>query len=92
MKEHVMAGNTWVRGFFMLLFSSVLFLLAYSPVMLILMSVILFQFGFMLLTGKLNENLLTFSQGLCTYTYQILRYLTYNTDQKPFPFSKWPSE
>ena len=92
MKEHLTSGNTWVRGFFMLLFAMVLFLLAYSPVLLLLMAVIIFQFGFVLFTGKLNENLLTFSQSLCTYTYQILRYLTYNTDQKPFPFSKWPSE
>jgi hypothetical protein len=31
-------------------------------------------------------------QALATYTYQIIRYLTFNTEERPFPFdSDWPA-
>jgi len=52
--------------------------------------VIFLQFGFMLLTGKLNEQLLVLGQSLSIYLSQILLYLTYSTEEKPFPFQAWP--
>ena len=56
----------------------------------VLAAVVLFQFGTMLLTGRVNERLLAFGQSLSMYNYQIIRYLTYNSEEKPFPLNPWP--
>jgi len=86
MKEHLLARSTWLRGFLMLLFAIIYYLTIMATG-----SVILLQFGFLLFTGKLNERLLPMGQALSTYIYQILLYLTYNSDDKPFPFRDWPT-
>jgi hypothetical protein len=49
------------------------------------------QFFSVLFTAETNKPLVTFGQSLATYTYQIVRYLTFNTEQRPFPFDlEWP--
>jgi uncharacterized protein DUF4389 len=84
-KPHWKERETWSRGLFMLLFALVFwvaeFLLAMTAV---------FQFGFVLFTGRANERLLTFSDDLSRLFYQLVRYLTFNTDERPFPFADWP--
>lgn len=85
-KQNVFTGSTWVRGFFMLMFA-----LFHYVAKVVLIIIVIIQFGFMLFTGRLNERLLTFGHGLATYIYQIGLFLTYNTDEKPFPFNDWPN-
>ncbi len=85
-KEHVVATATWARGFFILLFA-----LIYTVAEAVLWLMVIVQFGFKLLTGETNPRLLEFSQRLSTFIYQILLYITFNSDSKPFPFSDWPS-
>jgi len=85
MKEHLLSFSTWLRGFFMLVFIAI-----YMVLRLVILAVVLFQFGSMLLTGQLNERLLSFADSLSLYAFQIIRYLTYNSDEKPFPFRSWP--
>jgi len=36
-----------------------------------------------------NANILNFGRSLSTYHYHILLFLTFNTEQLPFPFSDW---
>jgi len=44
-----------------------------------------------LFTAETNKALEQLGQSLATYTYQIVRYLTYNTEERPFPFDlDWP--
>ncbi|RRJ85476.1 DUF4389 domain-containing protein [Aestuariirhabdus litorea] len=52
--------------------------------------VVLSQVVFVLMTGSPNDNLLDFSRSLNRYIFQILQFLTYHSEQKPFPFSDWP--
>ncbi len=84
-KPHWKARETWVRGLFMLLFGLVFWIAEFLMVM-----VAAFQFGFVLFTGRTNERLLDFGDDLSRLFYQLVRYLTFNTDEKPFPFSDWP--
>jgi len=50
------------------------------------------QFFWVLFTGGTNENLNILGQSLATYTYQVIRYLVFNTEERPFPFdASWPS-
>jgi hypothetical protein len=43
-----------------------------------------------LFTGDTNERLLTLGQNLSTYVYQITLFLTFNSDEHPYPFGDWP--
>jgi len=86
MKEHLLFWPTWLRGLFMLLF-----IIVYGVLRFLVLAVTIFQFGSLLFTGRINELVLDFGESLSIYTYQVTSYLTYNSDEKPFPFHAWPS-
>jgi hypothetical protein len=44
------------------------------------------------LTRRANDNLLSFGRSLSVYIYQIARYVTFNQEERPFPFSPWPTD
>jgi len=85
LKQHVTSKKTWIRGFYILLFAVI-----YSITEIVLFAVVLFQFLAMLISGNTNERLLTFGQSLATYIYQILRFMTANSEELPYPFNPWP--
>ena len=84
--ERVQQKEKWMRGLFMALFVVILWI-----VKILFYAIILLQFVLVLLTDKHNENLHRFSKHLSTYTYQIYLFLTYNSEDKPYPFSEWPN-
>lgn len=84
-KQNIKDRNTWLRGLYMLLF-----LVFYGVAKVIIFTIIIFQFILSLLTGKVNERLVKLGQSLSTYLYQILTFLTFNSDQHPYPFGAWP--
>jgi len=87
LKQHVKARSTWLRLFFMLV---VTFLYGVSRI--VVGAVVVIQFFWVLFTGKTNHNLDSLGQSLATYTYQAIYYLTFNTEERPFPFdAPWPS-
>lgn len=85
LKENMKDTNTWIRGFFILLFAAILGLAKA-----VVGFVVLFQFGHTLFTRQINERLLGFGASLAIYIQCVVQYLTYNTDEKPFPFGEWP--
>jgi len=58
----------------------------------VLVAVIVLQFLWVLFTADKNPALLSFGAQLSTFVYQIYHYLTFNTEQRPFPFSDWPTD
>jgi len=52
--------------------------------------VVLAQALFTLFTGNANPNLRSFGSSMGIYVKQILDFLTYNTEEKPFPFAPFP--
>lgn len=82
--ENLKKIETWKRIIFMLIYAVI-----DSMVKLLLWLVILLQVGSVLLTGSVNTNILGFGRSLSTYHYHILLFLTFNTEQLPFPFSDW---
>ena len=77
--------STWMRGLYMLLFS-----LFYTIAEIVLFAVIFFQFLLKLFTGNINDRLLKLGQSLATYAYQVLKFLSFNSDHHPYPFGAWP--
>ncbi len=68
----------------------VLFFFVYSVAEVVLGAVVVIQFGFVLVTGARNENLLRFGASLSRFIYDVFRYMTFNRDDRPFPFQPWP--
>ncbi len=84
--ENLKSRSTWIRLLFMLI---VIALLAVSR--LVVFPVVALQFLWVLFTAEANERLTAFGHSLALYTCEIIDYLTYNTDDKPFPFDNdWP--
>lgn len=68
----------------------VLFALISGVAKLIVTLVALFQFITVLFKGQVNEAMLPLGQNLSTYLYQITLFLTFKTDEMPFPFDDFP--
>ena len=86
-KQNIKDQSTWMRGLYMLLFSII-----YSVTEIVIILVVIFQFLSVLLTQQTNEKLLNLSMNLSTFIFQILSYVTFNSDERPFPFSDFPDE
>jgi cellulose synthase/poly-beta-1,6-N-acetylglucosamine synthase-like glycosyltransferase len=86
-KANLKQQTIWLRGLYMLMFA-----LFYSVAEFVLFAVVVFQFLFILFTGKNNPRLLRLGQSLATYIYQILQFLTFNSDFQPYPFAEWPKD
>lgn len=85
-KTHLTNPATWVRLGFMLVFA--LLLMAGR---LVISIIAVMQFALVLVTGSDNENLRNLGQGLGKWIYQALMFLTFNSEEKPFPFDEWPT-
>lgn len=85
LKENLRRRQTWLRGLYMLLF-----IVIFHVAEVVVGAVVLLQFLFTLFTGNTNPRLLQFGQNLSEYVYQILGFVTFNTEDMPFPFSDWP--
>lgn len=86
LKSNLTSSKHWLRLVFMLLFAAVLQLA--SLVMWVLVAV---QFLFSLITGEDNQHLRRFGHSLSTYIYDVLKFLCYSSEEKPFPFADWPA-
>ena len=87
-EQNLKSRSTWLRLLFMCIYG----LLA-SLASLIATVVVVLGFLMVLFTGEVNRELRQLGQGIASYLYQIIRYLTFNTDDKPFPFgSAWPTK
>ena len=79
-------SDHWLRLLLALLYFGLLFYV----VKLIVGIVLLVQFFFGAFVGQANHRLINFSADLNRFSYHTLQYLTWNTDDRPFPFSDWP--
>lgn len=85
-KEKVTSDTFWMRTLFV-----VLFFLVYRLLDIVLLIVTVVQWLFVLLTGQPHASLVAFGGSLGIYLQQITHYLSAVSDEKPFPFSDWPT-
>ncbi len=71
---------------------TVLFLIVFEIIKLILHLTVFCQFVYSLVTQSHNKVLMKFSNKLSTYAYRILRYVTLNENEMPFPFNEFPHD
>ena len=75
----------WNRALYMLIFGFCLWVAK-----LVTYVVVIFQFFTVLFTGSTNAKLLAFGKSLSSYIYQIMRFLTFNSEEHPYPLGNWP--
>lgn len=85
LKENLAKQSKWLRLLWMVAFSFI-----YYVAIGILWLIVVTQFLFSLFTNSPNENILKLSNGFRNYMVQILDFITYQSDEKPFPFSDFP--
>ena len=80
-EENIKSRSTWLRLLFM-----VIFYVIATGTCAVLSVVVVLGFFWVLFTGEKNSQLQQAGQVIAAYLYEIVRYLTFNTEDKPFPF------
>lgn len=78
--------NIWIRGLFMLLMA-----LAYQLTGTVVCIVTVIHFLIMLMNGTPNARLVSFGRSMGRYLQQIVNFLSFASEEIPFPFSDWPA-
>lgn len=84
-RKNLRERKTWLRALYMLIFAVI-----YSVAEIVIAAVVLFQLLSALFTGGINTRLLRLGQSLSTFVYQIMLFLTFNSEYHPYPFGAWP--
>ena len=85
LKSNLTNGQTWMRLVYMILFAVV-----FGVAEMVVAFVVLAQFAFKLFGGEANPRLAEFGDGLAQYFRQIIAYLTFHTEDMPYPVAPWP--
>lgn len=85
LKQRLTATATWIRGLYIVIFAVI-----FSIAEVVLGAVVVFQFLLTLFTGATNARLRAFGLSLAAFLYQIVAFMTFNSDERPFPFGPWP--
>jgi hypothetical protein len=85
LKQRLTARATWMRGLYIVIFAII-----FGITEVVLWAVVIFQFLLTLFTGEANARLRAFGLSLAAFIYQMVAYMTFNSDERPFPFSPWP--
>ncbi len=78
--------STWLRLVFIILFAILLHI-----TVAVIAAMVVIQFLSKLFTGKVIEQGAVFGKNLSAYVYEIVRFLTFATDDMPWPFAPWPN-
>jgi len=80
--ENIKEPSIWVNFFL-----KVIYLIFLNFIIPFLGFVTLLQLLFSLGSKKPNSNLISFSKKLSIYIYQIINFITYSSDERPWPFN-----
>ncbi len=84
-EDHSARRAVWMRGLFMFLF-----LLAFGAAQGLLWLLAIVQFLWLLFSGEANGNLARFGKSLSLWLAELVRFVTYASEVKPFPWAPWP--
>jgi D-alanyl-lipoteichoic acid acyltransferase DltB (MBOAT superfamily) len=76
-----------IRLLFTILFVAILWI-----VKCLIYLTVVFQYVYLLVALKHSEPVRAFANRLAAFAYQLIRYLTLNDNEKPFPFKPFPVE
>lgn len=85
--ENIKEPSIWVNFFL-----KVFYLIFLNFIIPFLGFVTLLQLLFSLGSKKPNDNLISFSKKISIYAYQIINFITYSSDERPWPFNAFPDK
>jgi hypothetical protein len=68
-----------------------LFVLVWQVAELVLLAVVVVQLAYRIFTGRPNVDAMNFGDSLSQYLAQIGRFGSFHSDEKPWPFTDWPT-
>ncbi len=86
-KKHVKDKDTWLRFVYLVVFG-----FAFYLSIILTFATSIFQFLAKLFGGQSFAGLSVFGDNLATYQAQVTRFLTFSSDEKPFPFAPFPAK
>ena len=85
-KKNLTEQSTWKRIAYMIMFA-----ITFNVAQMVLVVVVILQIAFKLLTGKPLEPLQDLGTEIGNYMRSIASFLSFSTEEMPFPVSSWPS-
>ena len=87
LSENIKEPSIWVNFFL-----KVIYLIFLNFIIPFLGFITLLQLLFNLGSKKPNDNLISFSKKISIYIYQIINFITYSSDERPWPFNPFPDK
>ena len=87
LSENIKEPSIWVNFFL-----KVIYLIFLNFIIPFLGFITLLQLLFSLGSKKPNNNLISFSKKISIYIYQIINFITYSSDERPWPFNAFPDK
>ena len=87
LSENIKEPSIWVNFFL-----KVIYLIFLNFIIPFLGFSTLLQLLFSLGSKKPNDNLISFSKKISIYIYQIINFITYSSDERPWPFNAFPDK
>ncbi|MES2606745.1 MAG: DUF4389 domain-containing protein [Pseudomonadota bacterium] len=84
-RANLLSATFWVRILFMLIFALVLWALWLAVIVICIVQTVI-----VLITGEVNEQLQKLGAVAAVYLGQIVSFMLFATEQKPFPFTPFP--
>ena len=84
-KNNLADRTIWVRILYMLLFA-----IAFSIAEFLIAVSAIFQAVVVLVTGRVNDAVHRFGKNLTVYIAELTEFVTFNSEELPFPFADWP--
>lgn len=83
--------ETWSRKQIAVrLLYTLFFLAVLELVKLVIVLTVIFQYLFLFINGQYSEPVRSFGNRAAAFGYRIMRYLTLNDNDRPFPFREFP--
>ena len=86
-KANMLSTTFWIRVVFMLIFALVLWALWLAVIVIIVVQTVI-----VLITGEINEQLQKLGAIAAIYLSQVVSFMVFATEDKPFPFSPFPGD
>ena len=84
-RANLLSATFWVRILFMLIFALVLWALWLAVIVICVVQTVI-----VLITGEVNEQLQKLGGVAAIYLGQIVSFMLFATEEKPFPFTPFP--
>ncbi len=71
---------------------TILFLIEFAILTIIIKISVIFQYIYLLISKTYNNPIRNFTNKVSVCAYKVLRYITLNENEKPYPFNDFPIE